>query len=106
MNNIYVVISMDCEPVRDAAAVIPATSGPVSYEDSATFIRGYTEQAEQYGFPISFFLHYAFASGYGGQYVYVIPELKSVIVLTTNSDASIAEMQATTNPVIKDPTWI
>lgn len=51
-------------------------------------------------------LNYAFASGYGGQYVYVIPELKSVIVLTANSDASIAEMQGTTNPVIKDPTWI
>lgn len=48
----------------------------------------------------------AFASGYGGQYVYVIPELKSVIVLTACSDASIADMQATTNPVIKDPAWV
>lgn len=57
MNSIYVVISMDCEPVRDAATVTPASSGPVSYEDSATFIRGYTQQAEQYGFPISFFVH-------------------------------------------------
>ncbi len=50
--------------------------------------------------------NYAFASGYGGQYVYVIPELKNVIVLTANSDASIDEMQATRNPIIKDPTWI
>jgi CubicO group peptidase (beta-lactamase class C family) len=51
-------------------------------------------------------LNYAFASGYGGQYVYVVPAVKSVIVLTANSDSTIAEMQATTNPVIKDPAWI
>jgi len=51
-------------------------------------------------------LPYAFASGYGGQYVYVIPDMKTVIVVTANSDASIAEMQATTNPIIKDPTWL
>lgn len=51
-------------------------------------------------------LDFAFASGYGGQYIYVVPSLKSVIVLTANSDTTIAEMQATMNPVIKDPTWI
>lgn len=51
-------------------------------------------------------LNYAFASGYGGQYVYVIPALKSVIVLTANSDAAIAEIQGTTNPIIKDPNWV
>lgn len=51
-------------------------------------------------------MNYAFASGYGGQYVYVVPTLKTVIVLTANSDSTIAEMQATKNPVIKDPAWI
>ena len=51
-------------------------------------------------------MRYAFASGYGGQYVYVVPEMNAVIVLTANSDASIAEMKATTNPVIRDPAWV
>lgn len=51
-------------------------------------------------------MRYAFASGYGGQYVYVVPEMNAVIVLTANSDVSIAEMKATTNPVIRDPAWV
>jgi CubicO group peptidase (beta-lactamase class C family) len=51
-------------------------------------------------------IHYAFASGYGGQYLYVIPELQSVIVLTANSDIAISEMQSTSNVVVKDPSYI
>ncbi|MEF3310573.1 hypothetical protein PV433_16940 [Paenibacillus sp. GYB004] len=39
-------------------------------------------------------------------FIYVIPRLKSVVVLTANSDAAITDMQAATNPVIKDPAWI
>jgi CubicO group peptidase (beta-lactamase class C family) len=51
-------------------------------------------------------IHYAFGSGYGGQYLYVIPELQCVIVLTANSDIAIAEMQSTSNIVVKDPSYI
>ncbi|NIK78045.1 CubicO group peptidase (beta-lactamase class C family) [Paenibacillus castaneae] len=51
-------------------------------------------------------IDYAFASGYGGQYVYVIPSLKSIIVLTANSDIEIKEMQSSTNPFIKDPSLL
>lgn len=49
---------------------------------------------------------YSFASGYGGQYVYVIPSLRTTMVLTANSDIGIAEMQATTNVVVKDPDYL
>lgn len=51
-------------------------------------------------------IDYAFASGYGGQYVYVIPKLKCVMVLTANSDIEISTMQSTTNVVVKDPSYL
>lgn len=51
-------------------------------------------------------IDFAFASGYGGQYVYVIPALKCVMVLTANSDINISTMQSTTNEVVKDPSLL
>ncbi|TNJ60033.1 serine hydrolase [Paenibacillus hemerocallicola] len=86
--------------------LLPAGWVDESFEKHSTGWSGYAAYGYLWWVGCVDGLNYAFASGYGGQYVYVIPELKSVIVLTANSDASIAEMQATTNPVIKDPTWI
>lgn len=51
-------------------------------------------------------ISYSFASGYGGQYVYVIPSYRTTIVLTANSDIGIAEMQATTSVVVRDPGYL
>ena len=48
---------MDCEPVRSAAGATQATSGPITYEESAAFIRAYTRRALAAGFPPSFFIH-------------------------------------------------
>lgn len=57
MEKIYVLLSMDCEPVRSPENVSLATSGPVNYADSARFIRAYADKAAQYQFPVSFFIH-------------------------------------------------
>lgn len=57
MDKIYVVVTMDCEPVRDAGGATQATSGPFSYDDSARFIRGFTAQTAASQFPVSFFIH-------------------------------------------------
>jgi peptidoglycan/xylan/chitin deacetylase (PgdA/CDA1 family) len=57
MKKIYIVLSMDCEPVRSAENVSLATSGPLTYEDSARFIHAYAAKAAAYQFPVSFFIH-------------------------------------------------
>jgi len=55
MNRIFICITMDCE--RPRAQTDTRATGPLSWEDSESSIRGYTQIAAEYGFPISFFLH-------------------------------------------------
>jgi hypothetical protein len=57
MDKIYIVITMDCEPIRSAEGATQATSGPHSYEGSARFIGGFARQAANARFPVSFFIH-------------------------------------------------
>jgi peptidoglycan/xylan/chitin deacetylase (PgdA/CDA1 family) len=55
MKDIYVVITMDCE--RPTTETHPDATGPENYAQSETYIRGYVEISNQYGFPVSFFVH-------------------------------------------------
>lgn len=57
MEKIYVVVSMDCEPIRSPENISLATSDPVSYKDSARFIRAFAAKSAEYQFPVSFFIH-------------------------------------------------
>lgn len=57
MEKIYIVISMDCEPIRSPENVSLTTSGPVSYQDSARLIRAFAATSAEYHFPVSFFIH-------------------------------------------------
>ena len=55
IDEILVVITMDCERPHDGTVAL--ASGPASWEQSDSFIRGYTAIAAEHGFPVSFFLH-------------------------------------------------
>jgi len=53
---IYVLVTMDVEPALPADRP-PAATGPLTYEDSERFIRGYTAIAGEFGYPVSFMIH-------------------------------------------------
>jgi hypothetical protein len=46
---------MDVEPPTPDTH--PSATGPDSWADSETFIRGYADRAGEFGFPVSFFIH-------------------------------------------------
>ena len=55
MEEIYVVVTMDCE--RPRSETHATATGPETYEESDAFIRAYAEIADRHGFPVSFFVH-------------------------------------------------
>ena len=55
MKKIYVVPTMDVEPLKGDTH--PTATGPETWEQSEKFIRGYAEQADKYGYPVSYFIH-------------------------------------------------
>ena len=55
MKKIYVVVTMDVEPLTGDTH--PTATGPETWEQSEKFIRGYAEQAGKYGYPVSYFIH-------------------------------------------------
>ncbi len=57
MKKLFVVLTMDCEPIRSAKGATQATSGPITYEESARFIEAFTQRAAARGFPLTFFIH-------------------------------------------------
>ena len=55
MNDIYIVITMDCErPPADTHAI---ASGPPDLATSEVWVRAYAERAGRHGYPVSFFAH-------------------------------------------------
>jgi hypothetical protein len=61
MKDIYVVITMDCEPTK--ATTHASASGPPDFSLSEKAIRGYNRIAVGYGFPVTFFVHPETAMG-------------------------------------------
>jgi hypothetical protein len=57
MDRIYVLITMDVEPALAAETRPDGASGPLDYESSERFIRGYVRRAAERGFPVSFMIH-------------------------------------------------
>lgn len=55
MNELLVVVTMDCEKPNDSGN--ERVSGPTSWSDSERFISGYAKVAESFGYPVSFFIH-------------------------------------------------
>lgn len=65
MKTIYFLATMDCEPVRSEVREEVrnvSLSGPVDWEQSERAIRGYVQTAEEYGFPVTLFVHPEVAS--------------------------------------------
>jgi len=52
---IKVVLTMDCEPTT--ATTHPAATGPADWSAGEAAVYGYTEIANEFGFPVSFFVH-------------------------------------------------
>ena len=52
---VFIVVTMDCERPRTETNL--KATGPMSWEDSDAFIRGYVKIAHDFNFPVSFFLH-------------------------------------------------
>lgn len=57
MDKIHILITMDVEPALDAATRPDGASGPLNYDDSERFIRGYARRAAARGYPVSYMLH-------------------------------------------------
>jgi hypothetical protein len=57
VQEIHVVVTMDCEPLRPPERQGAATSGPASLELSERAIQGYVAIAGERGWPVSFFVH-------------------------------------------------
>ena len=55
MNEISVVLTMDCEPT--IATSHPTATGPRDWAHSERAITGYVDIAREYGFPVTFFVH-------------------------------------------------
>lgn len=55
MQEISVVVTMDCEPTK--ATTHADATGPVDFAQSERAILGYFEIAKSYGFPVTFFVH-------------------------------------------------
>ena len=58
--NVYVLLSMDCEPAKidvTPYALTLSGSGPANYAESERSIRGYVAIANDYGFPVTLFVH-------------------------------------------------
>lgn len=57
MDKVYVLITMDVEPALAGDTRPDGASGPLNYEDSERFIRGYARRAASRGYPVSYMLH-------------------------------------------------
>lgn len=57
MTKIQVLITMDVEPALGGDTRPEGASGPLSWEDSDRFIRGYHRRAAARGWPVSYMLH-------------------------------------------------
>lgn len=55
MQEIKIVLTMDCEPTT--ATSHPAATGPANWSDGENAVLGYVEIAAQYGLPVTFFVH-------------------------------------------------
>jgi hypothetical protein len=55
VQEIYVVLTMDCEPTT--ASSHPAATGPGTWDAGEDAVRGYVEIAAQYGLPVTLFVH-------------------------------------------------
>lgn len=55
MNELLVVVTMDCEPPN--AAGLAGVTGPANWGESEDFIKAYCDISSEYGFPVSLFLH-------------------------------------------------
>lgn len=55
MEEISVVITMDCEPTLETTH--STATGPKTFAESERAIRGYFEIASSYGFPVTYFVH-------------------------------------------------
>ena len=55
MQEINVVLTMDCEPTT--ATSHPAATGPATWSAGEDAVRGYVEIAEGYGLPVTLFVH-------------------------------------------------
>lgn len=55
MDEISVVVTMDCEPTL--ATTHPTATGPKNFAQSERAITGYYEIAQSYGFPVTYFVH-------------------------------------------------
>ena len=56
MEEIYVLITMDVEPALPIDRP-PASTGPLNYEDSRRFIKGYSSMALSFGYPVTYMIH-------------------------------------------------
>lgn len=56
MDEIYVLVTMDVEPALPADRPA-ASTGPLNYEDSRRFIRGYSDIAGEFGCPVTYMIH-------------------------------------------------
>ena len=57
MDKIHILITMDVEPALEATTRPDGASGPLDYEQSDRFIRGYARRAAARGYPVSYMLH-------------------------------------------------
>ena len=55
MDQVSVVVTMDCEPTL--ATTHPKATGPKDFSQSERAITGYHEIASSYGFPVTYFVH-------------------------------------------------
>jgi hypothetical protein len=55
VDKIYIVVTMDVEP--PTADTHPTATGPDNWEDSEKFIRGYADRADEFGYPVTSFIH-------------------------------------------------
>jgi peptidoglycan/xylan/chitin deacetylase (PgdA/CDA1 family) len=66
MNDIYVLLTMDCESAKvdvTPYAMTMSGSGPAEYGESERSIRGYVQSGEAFGFPTTLFVHPEVAQG-------------------------------------------
>ena len=66
MNEIRIIITMDCEPTT--ATTHPSATGPRDWAQGERAVRGYSEIARSYGFPVTFFIHPETAMAQAGMF--------------------------------------